>query len=180
MSCNQTLNGLTKDCLSNKGGISEVYIANADDVTAIGTTTGKVTSITMASSAKFHRYALPKGTGSLSSNYQINLENGTTYVQSDILMVFNRMRTQARIEITALAHNDMAIIVKDGNGLYWYIGAGINAGDEPVVMSAGDGLSGTARGDRNGYSVTLQGETEEMPYEILVGEGGVDIDSLVA
>lgn len=180
MSCNQTLSGIPKDCTPNKGGILEVYIANADDVTAVGVSSGKVNSITMASSAKFHKYCFAKGTSNLSSNYQINKENGTTYVQSDLMMVFNRMQTSARVEVSALAVNDLAILVKDCNGLVWYIGQGINAGDEPVTLNAGDGVTGTARADRNGYSVTLQGNTEEMPYEVLLGEGGVDLSAIVA
>lgn len=175
MACSQTLAGILKDCASNMGGVVEVYIANKADVSAITKTSDKVTGITMADSAKFKKYQFNPETSSLSSNYQVNRQNGTIFVQSDLVMVFNRMETAKRIEITALAQGELIAIVKDANGLYWLLGE-----YEPMVLSAGDGLTGTARGDRNGYSVTLQDNSPEMPSEILTGTGGVDIDSIVA
>lgn len=175
MACSQTLNGITNDCAANMGGILEVYVANKSDVSAVTTTTGKVTGITMASSAKFKVYHFKPGTSSLTSNYQVNQENGVQYVQSDLQMVFNRMETAKRIEISALAQGEMVAIVKDANGLYWFLGM-----DAPLVISAGDGLTGTARGDRNGYSITLQDNSAEMPYEILTGTGGVDLSTIVS
>ena len=174
MPCSQTLNGILQDCAANMGGIVEAYLANKADVTAT-ISDGKVNAITMASSAKFHKYQFKTGTGSMSSNYQINQENGTKFVQTDLLLVFNRMETAKRVEVVAMAQGELVAIVKDGNGLYWFLGW-----DEPIVLNAGDGLTGTARGDRNGYSVTLQDNSKEMPYEVLVGTGGVDLDSIVA
>ena len=175
MACAQTLAGILRDCASNMGGIIEVYLANKADVSAITKTSDKVTGITMASTAKFKKYQLKPGTGSLTSNYQVSQENGSVYVQSDLLMVFNRMETTKRIEITAMAQGELIGIVKDANGLYWLLGE-----YEPMLISAGDGLTGTARGDRNGYSITLQDNAPEMPSEILVGTGGVDISAIVA
>lgn len=174
MPCSQTLNGILNDCAANMGGIVEVYLANKAEVTA-ALSDGKVTSITMASSAKFHKYQFKPGVSSMSSNYQVNQENGTKFVQTDLQLVFNRMETSKRVEVVAMAQGEMAAIVKDANGLYWFLGM-----DEPIVLNAGDGLTGTARADRNGYSVTLQDNSKEMPYEVLVGTGGVDLSTIVA
>ena len=80
---------------------------------------------------------------------------------SELLLQFNRMQTTARVEVTALALADLVVIVKDANGKYWYLGK-----DEPVNASAGDGQTGTARGDANRYTITLQDESQEMPYEV--------------
>lgn len=173
MACSQTLNGLLNDCASNMGGIVKVYLANAGDVSGVTLTSGKVTAITMAASAKFKTYEFKRNTSSMSSNYQVNQENGTNYVQTDLMMVFNRMETTKRIEVTAMAQGELVAIVKDANGLYWYLGY-----DAALALSAGDGLSGTARADRNGYSVTLQDNSLEMPHEILVGDGGVDLSAI--
>jgi hypothetical protein len=175
MPCSQTLSGIARDCAANMGGIVEVYLANKSDVSAVTETSGKITAITMASSAKFKTYQFKPATSSMSSNYQVNQENGTVFVQTDLLMVFNRMETAKRIEISAMAQGELCAIVKDANGLYWLLGK-----DEPLLISAGDGLSGTARADRNGYSITLQDNSLEMPAEILVGDGGVDLSTIVA
>jgi hypothetical protein len=161
MSCIQTLSGLAKDCAANMGGIVEVMIANFADVTGVTITDGVVSAVTMAADAKFKKYSFAKNTGSLTSTYNIDAASGVKYVTSDLLLQFNRMETSKRVEITALSLGDLAVIVKDANGKYWYLGK-----DEPVNASAGDGQTGTARGDANRYTITLQDESLEMPYEV--------------
>ena len=161
MACNQTLSGLVRDCAPSMGGIVEALIANSIDVTGVTIQDNLVSAITMAQSAKFKRYAFPRNTGSLSSNYTIDQATGVRYVASDLVLQFNRMETAKRVEMSALAQNDLVVIVKDANGKYWYLGY-----DEPVNATAGDGLTGTARADRNGYSITLQDNSLEMPYEV--------------
>lgn len=153
------------------GGIVEALIANHADVSAVTETAGKITAISMASSAKFHRYQLPRNTGSLSSNYTIDDTTGAKFVASDLVLQVNRMDTAKRIEISALAQGELAIIVKDANGAYWFLGK-----DAPVKASAGDGLTGTARADRNGYSITLQDNSLELPLEV----DAEIVDALVA
>lgn len=161
MSCIQTLSGLTRDCAANMGGILEVMIANADDVSGVTITEGIITAISMAASAKFKKYYFNKNTGNLTSTYNLDPASGVRYVTSELLLQFNRMETQKRVEITALALGDLAVIVKDANGKYWYLGK-----DEPVNASASDGQTGTARGDANRYTITLQDNSLEMPYEV--------------
>ncbi len=155
------------------GGIVEVYIANAADVSSVTVKDGKINVITMAASTKFKGYSFARQAGSLTSTYTIDKANGVTFVQSDLVLPFNRMETAKRVEISALAAGELACIVKDANGLYWYLGK-----DEPVMASAGDGQTGAARTDRNGYSITLQDTSLEMPLEIQTGEGGVDIGTI--
>ena len=162
MSCSTTLSGLSRDCAANKGGVAEVYIANRSDVTAVTVTDGKVSAITMASSKYFQVYQFNRGTASMASTYNVDQANGTRFVGTDLVMIFNRMQTAKRIEVTALAVNDLYVIVKDNNGAYWLLGY-----DNPVNIGAGDGNTGTALTDRNGYSVTLHDDSDEMPYEVL-------------
>ena len=161
MPCLQTLSGLARDCSSNMGGILEVLIANADDVTSVTLSEGIISTVSMATSAKFKRYTFAKNTGSLTSTYTLDPASGVKYVTSELLLQFNRMETQKRVEITALALGDLVCIVKDANGKYWYLGK-----DEPVNASASDGQTGTARADANRYTITLQDESLEMPYEV--------------
>ena len=153
------------------GGIVEALIANFDDVTGVTVSDGIINTISMASAAKFKRYSFAKNTGSLTSNYNIDAASGVKYVTTDLLLQFNRMETAKRVEITALALGDLVVIVKDANGKYWYLGK-----DEPVNASAGDGQTGTARGDANRYTITLQDESKEMPYEV---DSSI-VDALVA
>lgn len=161
MPCLQTLSGLAKDCAANMGGIVEALIANFADVSSVSVTDNQISTISMASSAKFKRYSFAKNTGNLTSTYNLDPASGVRYVSSELLLQFNRMETAKRVEITALALGDLVVIVKDANGKYWYLGK-----DAPVNASAGDGQTGTARGDANRYTITLQDESLEMPYEV--------------
>lgn len=164
MSCPQTLSGLAKDCQPSMGGIVRVLLANKDDVTAVTLTDGVISAITLASSKNFHEYAFRPNTSQMTSNWQVNAENGVAYVQTDLVMVFNRMETAKRVEIAAMALADLVAIVQDCNGKFWYLGY-----DNPLHLSAGDGQTGTARSDRNGYSVTLQDDSLGLPYEVSSG-----------
>ena len=138
MACTQTLAGITRDCLGNNGGIKAVYLANYDNVSSLTEALGAITAITMLNSEKFKKYEFPRNTSSMSSNYAVNSENGTSYVETDLLMVFTRMDTSKRLEIVAMAQGLLVAIVEDNNGNKWYLGH-----DYPVTINAGDGLTGT-------------------------------------
>lgn len=161
MACNQVLTAILRDCEPSMGGILEAYFANKEDVAEISLAEDMIDAIEMADSQKFVKFQFAKNTGSMSSTYTIDPATGVRYVTTDLVLVFNRMETAKRVAITALAQNDLVVIVKDANGKYWFLGY-----NEPVTATTGDGLTGTARGDRNGYSVTLQDTSHEFPYEV--------------
>jgi hypothetical protein len=60
--------------------------------------------------------------------------------------------------------NDMVVIVKDANDVYWLLGNPSN--DEFVNASQGTGETGTNRDDSNAYTITLSVESAEYPYEV--------------
>ena len=161
MACNVAISGLPVDCLASIGGVSEVYITNADNVTAVTATDGKVTQITLATSAKFYKYWFRRNTASMTSTATIDPTTGANFVTTDLALQFNRMDTAKRMEIAALSVNEVVVIVKDANGVYWYLGY-----DHPVIASAADGATGTASTDANKYGITLQDISKEMPMEV--------------
>lgn len=181
MSCaNQMLSGLAKDCATSMGGIKTVYIANYDDVQEVlmvelDPETGEplvdaegktkqvdvITKITTADGKKFLQYNFRKGTGSMTSTLTIDAANGVNYVTTDLVLSFLKMETTKRIEMAALAVNELAIIVEDCNGKLWYLGY-----DEAVTATSGTGETGQARGDGNKYTITLQDTSVSYPYEV--------------
>lgn len=178
--CIQTLKGITLDCSHSLGGIKTVYIANYNDVTDIqynastGTTTGAtgsttgvtftgdtITGITMASGAVFKPYQFRKQTGSMTSTLTVDETAGVNYVSTELSLVFTKMETKKRIELSALSVGQLAVIVEDSNGTFWYLGK-----DDYVSVSAGGGQTGVAKGDGNNYTLTLRDESDTYPYEI--------------
>jgi len=175
MACNQTISGLAQDCASSMGGVSEVYLANFDDVTAITVASNKVTGITMDTGKKFKRYYFRPGTSSMQSTLNIDVAAGVNFVQTLLTMLFSRMETNKRVEMSALAVNDLRALVRDANGVYWFLGE-----ENPMIANAGDGQTGTARTDANRYSITLEDNNSTFPKEILVGgSDGVDLSSII-
>ena len=175
MACNQTISGIAQDCATSKGGVSEVYLANFQDVASVTVTSNKVSAITMESGKKFKRYYFRPGTSSMTSTLNLDVAAGVNFVQTDLVMLFSRMETTKRVEMSALAVNDLCAIVKDSNGIYWYLGE-----EEPMIATAGDGQTGTAKTDANRYSITLQDNNNSFPKEILVGgSSGVDLSQII-
>lgn len=161
MACNQTLSAILRDCSPSMGGIVEALFANRDEVAGVTVTDDIISAITMEQGKKFVKVQFPRNTGSMSSNYTIDHTTGVKFVTTDLVIILNRMDTPKKVALKALAENDLVAIVKDANGKWWYLGY-----DEAVNATAGDGLTGTARADRNGYSLTLQDNSHQMPYEV--------------
>lgn len=161
--CSQTLKGINLDCTNNMGGIKTVYIANFGEVEsfAMDETNGTITGLTMSSGTTFKAYQFRKGTSSMTSTLTADETNGLNYVTTELSLVFTRMETAKRLEMAALSVAQLAVIVLDSNGVYWYI-----TPDEYASASAGTGETGTAKGDRNAYTLTLTTENTSYPIEI--------------
>lgn len=164
MACSQTLAGLALDCSQNVGGVKAIWLANFEDVSAVTVSNDEISTITMASSAKFKKYAFRAETAYANSDLQIDPQAGTSYWQTDIYMQFSKMETAKRIEIKALSLAGVAVIVEDCNGERWFYGK-----DRPVFPSAGNIATGTAMGDRNGFSINLQAKDNEPAMALASG-----------
>lgn len=154
--CTQTLGGIQLDCESSLGGIKKVYIANYGDVN-IQVDGDKITGIT----GTFKPFEFRKQTGSMTSTLNVDETAGINYVSTELNLVFTKMETAKRIEIAALAKGQLAVIVEDSNGLFWYLGE-----DDYVSASAGSANTGQNKGDSNNYSITLKDESDSFPKEV--------------
>ena len=161
MPCPVTLNGMLQDCSPSQGGIVEVLIANFSDVAQVLTYDGAVFWIDTPAGSVFHQYTFKRLHGSMQTEWQTSEEAGTKYARTQVTLFFSRMETAKRDEISLLARGEFVMLVKDGNGKWWYLGI-----DRPVRMIAGSAESGVALADRNGYSITMQDEAREVPYEV--------------
>ena len=160
MSCTSyTLKGITNDCSTSKGGIREVYIADwAKDLFTLGETSDTVASL--KPDAKFYKFFVKKNTSSFTSTATIDLANGVNYVSTELNLVFTKMETSKRVEMSALLLNDVAVLVIDSNNKVWCLGK-----DNPVNATAGTAESGTNATDGNKYSLTLTDESDTFPFE---------------
>lgn len=161
MSCTVTLSSISTNCESIMGGIDVVYAINYADIDAIALTTGVITTITPATGKHFVSYEFRKQTGSLTCTYNVDDTAGVKYVAGELALRFAKMETEKRTSFQALCNGELAVIVKDTNGKYWYLGY-----NRPVTMTAGTGETGTNFTDPNQYTITLSSMDNEMPYEV--------------
>lgn len=160
MSCTAfTLKGITNDCSTSKGGIREIYIADwQKDIYTLGETSDTVASL--KAETKWFKYYVKKNTSSFTSTATIDLANGVNYVSTELALVFTKMETAKRVEMSALLLNDVAVLVVDANNKVWCLGL-----NNPVNATAGTGETGTAATDGNKYTLTLTDESDTFPFE---------------
>lgn len=169
MACNN-ITGFTYDrCEPNLGGIKKVWLANyVESAATVGTVEGfsgdVVSAIALTSSTvtanTWVEFPMRQNVASMTSNLQVGDEGGN-WVLTDLAMVFSKMETRKRVAMVALVQSEAMAVVLDSNGKYWFLGK-----DNPLVVSAGTGETGTAKSDPNHYTVTLQDASIEYPYEI--------------
>lgn len=161
MAC-ETIKQFTYDsCQPNLGGIKTVWLANYKEgaVADTGLTEDGAISA-FAEGIAWVKYPMRKGVASMTSTLN-NSTEGASYVTTELAMVFSKMETQKRIAVQALALGECMALVEDSNGKLWFLGK-----DAPLTATAGTGETGTAKGDRNAYTVTLTDESLEFPMEV--------------
>lgn len=163
MACALT-QGYTLDCKDSLGGIKAVWFIAASDVTAVTEASGVVSAITKAAGKVFYKYQLVKNTGSLTENITASVENGTVFYAPELTIILNKLQANTRNEILLLAQNNLLAVVQDSNSKYWLLGK-INGLD----LTAGNAATGTAQGDRSGYTLTFTGGEPALAPEVNSG-----------
>lgn len=160
MACALT-QGYTLDCKDSLGGIKAVWFISSANVSSITEASGIVTTITKASGKVFYKYELVKNTGSLTETITASVENGTVYYAQELSIVLNKLQANTRNEILLLAKNNLVAVVQDANDKYWYLGR-----VQGLDITGGTSATGTAQGDRSGYTLTFTGGEKELAPEV--------------
>lgn len=155
MSC-QLTQGFLFDCKDNVGGIKKVWIASRDDVNQITEANGVVSAITMLQN-QFYLYDLVRESSNFSETVNTNVQNGTVFFAQSLEIILNKMQVNTRNEIILLGQNRVCVVVEDNNGRYWLLGR-----KNGIDLTGGGSVSGTAYGDRNGYTLTFTGSEQEL------------------
>lgn len=166
MACALT-QGFVLDCKESVGGIKSVRFVEFDNATFVPA--AGVATITMAAGKKFWKYAQVRETSSFTETITANVQNGTIFYQQEVTVIINKLAAATRNEILLLAKNRLMAIVEDMNGNYWLLGA-----KNGLDITGGNSATGTASGDRNGYTLTFQAMEADPMWSI----SGAVINSL--
>jgi len=151
------------DCRDSLGGVTEVYFIEAQNVTSVTEASGggTLTAITKAASKVFRKYELVPGTSSLTETINANQQNGTVFYAQELSIILNKLQANTRNEILLLAQNRLNAVAKDSNGKYWYLGK-----TRTLDLTGGSAATGTAEGDRSGYTLTFSGAEPNLAPEV--------------
>lgn len=165
MACALT-QGYTLDCKDSLGGITEVFFIESKNITPNGVTqaSGLVTAVVKQASKVFRKYELVPATSSLTENITASVQNGTVFYAQELSIILNKLQTNTRNEILLLAQNTLVAVVGDNNGKYWLIGK-----VQGLDLTGGNGATGTAQGDRSGYTLTFSASERELAPEVSTG-----------
>ena len=153
--------GIAKACKDGIGGVTELYLANHELITAKTLGSEDVITGLTATGTPFFKFAARKEQISFEDKIVTSDENGTTYNEGTINYPLTKIDKDKRLQVGLIAVSDMIAIVKDGNNIYHYFGD-VNG----VVLSEGTATSGKAFGDKNGYDLTLMAKEPVAPYII--------------
>lgn len=177
MSCTALTKGRGLSCDRVQGGIKYVYFgvyddfnANADTGEIYGTgiivTSGEVTDIEMGASTGLKRYATPIGTSSLTETITGTRDTGTIMYAPQLTLVLNQFTKEDQNEIKLLGTTKVVVfaqLYQQSGGKDVIVCLGARNG---MYLNSGTEDSGTAWGDRAGYTLTFDG-MEETPAAIV-------------
>ena len=153
------LNSVSKSCDNNIGGVVEIALYDAEDVTTIASTAGAITSMVLATGTAGQLFYIKRNTSNFTEEASIDLVNGSNFITQTINLMFHRREASKSYAIQLLGEGqrDLVAVAKDANGLYWVF-------DDLQLSAVGEG-SGTAKADGSKYSITLTGEATEYAWE---------------
>lgn len=162
MACALT-QGFVLDCKESVGGIKSVRFVEFDNVDEITYAAG-VATITMNAGKKFWKYAQVRETSSFTETITANVQNGTIFYSQELTVILNKLAAATRNEILLLAKNRLMAIVEDMNGSFWLLGA-----KNGLDITGGNSATGTASGDRNGYTLTFVAQEADPMWSVSSG-----------
>ena len=160
MACS-TLTTITKGCDNNMGGITSIYINDMDNLGTVTVNTGTWTVTSFGSLVdEFVAFEFRRNTGNYTEEAAIDLVNGSSFYTQNINLMFHRREASKSkaIKILGEGQRDLAVVVGDANGKYWYF--------PNAQLTAVTEGSGTAKADGSKYSLVLTAESEHLAYEV--------------
>lgn len=166
MSCILSLN-IDKGCLDSVGGVKKFWIVKHSDIDPTSTvlTSGVITTLAAvaapSSSTPIYSYEVQSESGLCEATSETNKQNGSTFWNHTATFPLTKMQTTTRDEIKVLAVMNTMVIALDNNGTYWVYGY-----DNGLINAGTKSSTGTAMGDQNGYTVSLQSAEPADAIEI--------------
>lgn len=160
MSCNNSiLNSFTLDCNDNQGGVAEIKVrAFSSTLVSGGLATVTSGGITFAGAGlnDWYLFECAQETSVAMEDGVTDRATGTSVKTQTVTYINNKLKQAFRNTLNNLHGMLVHVAVKDKNGNSWLFGY-----ENGMIVSASNSGTGTAFGDRNGYSVTFTGREKD-------------------
>jgi hypothetical protein len=153
--------GFTSDCLEGAGGVKEVFFQNWEDFSAGITFDGTTGEVDALPEATLYRYVPLKNSASWSDAAVPSQENGTLFFTQTITLRLSGLSMAKRNEILNLSKAKVIAFVRTMQDQIWIIGR-----QTGLYLSTGTSGTGAARGDFNGYELTMTADEPLMAEKL--------------
>lgn len=154
--------GFLLECNEGVGGVKEIFIGNWEQFqTGVTFTTDPLTNISIITSlptADLFRYQPNRNTGAVTVTPTPNLENGTLYYVQAVELTLGKLAPDKKQELELLSKAKVAVFVRLYDDQIMMVGR-----TDGAFLTAGTYQSGKAKGDLNGYTLTLTAEEPNQP-----------------
>jgi hypothetical protein len=106
----------------------------------------------MAAMTDFYEFEFNRNSATFTEDLVKSVEAGSALFEQTLTLTIPRRDVSKRNTLSLLTQRDLAVIIKDSNGLYWYPGQ-----VEGMYLSESTSTSGTAKADGSNYVLTLKG-----------------------
>ncbi len=172
MACNLT-SARGVDCKDQVGGIKRIFFMKwksklYDLIEWDSTNTSEIKSLDAADTETYTMYAydVRPNTASLSTAINSSPENGTTFFESTINVVLQKLTVKDQAELDLLIYGRNVCWVLDNNNNCF--GIGFKDGCDVI---GGSMATGTAKGDMSGYTLDIRGQDTQLPPMIKASAG---------
>ena len=174
MACDIT-RGRLIDCKDTIGGLKAIYIAKSysNDVSASATiNTTEMTTAGFANwsccggTVEVFKYDLVQNLSSLTVTINSDNANGTTFFTQALSVTLQKIDHDMTNELRLMAYSRSQIFVQDSNDNVFLLGI-----DNGCHVSGGTVITGTAKGDLNGYTIEWSAEENNALIQLPASAG---------
>ena len=174
MACNIT-RGRLIDCKVSIGGLKAIYIAKSYSNNVAATATINTTEMTTAGFANWSccggtvevfKYDLVQNLSSLTVNINSDNANGTTFFEQTLSVTLQKIDHDMTNELRLMAYSRSQIFVQDSMDNVFLLGM-----DGGCYVTGGTVVTGTAKGDMNGYTIEWGAEENNALIQLPASAG---------
>ena len=163
MACDLTT-GRAKACADVVGGLKAIYFSTD----ALGAITYDITDTdvitTFAGTPEFFKYDLKGSANSYTGTITKDINNGTSFFAQSATVQFTKLDKKTHKELKLLVWASPTVAFEDYNGNTFIMGL-----ENGADVTGGTLVTGAAKGDLNGYTLTLTAE-EAVPANFLASD----------